>query len=92
MSATLLYGILPTLAALAVIAISVISLWRAPGIIQVLLCIPALAFTTWALFVLLQMLMGAWPTYLPYIALGIGVPLTGIQWLHAHYRTGSVTS
>lgn len=92
MTALLLFGILPTLAALTVIAISIMSLARAPSIIQVLLCIPALAFTTWALFVLLRMLMGAWPTYLPYIALGIGTPLAGIQWLHAGWRTGPGTS
>ena len=82
----LVFLIAPAILALGVIALSLVSTSRAPGVSQFVLGVPAVGLAAWALFVLSNIAAGAWPTYLPHLAIAIAVPLSTIQWLMARRR------
>lgn len=75
----LLFLLLPAVVGGAVILASAWSIARAPSIIQLALGVPIIAVTTWSLWVLHRIWNGAWPTYLPHIALAAACPITAVQ-------------
>jgi hypothetical protein len=87
----ILFGVLPGIAALGIIVISVRSILRAVSITQLALGIPVVLTAMWSLFVLERIfLQAAWPTYLPHIAIVAIAPLTALQWHLARGRASPV--
>src|SRR5262245_40023084 len=79
-----LFVILPIVAALGAIVVSLRSLGRAFSITQVALAIPSIALAGFSLFILKRIILDkAWPTYLPHVAILLAVPLAAIQWHRA---------
>jgi hypothetical protein len=75
-----LWGIVPSVVATGVIFVSVRSIGRGFGITQFLLGIPTIAVSVAALWILKRMFIDrAWPTYLPYYAIGATIPIVSIQ-------------
>lgn len=83
-----LFGILPALVAAVVIALSAWAAARGPLVLQLPLAAAAVALAGWGLLVVLRMLMGAWPTVLPYYAIASSVAFLAVQWVvqHRHHR------
>ena len=52
---------------------------RAFGPLQALLCAVTLMLTVSALFILWRMMVGAWPTYLPYVFIAGSIALVLVQ-------------
>lgn len=74
------WGILPAGIGVAVIAVSVYSIVRRGGAAQVLLGMPAILLSAGSLWTLKRMFLdGAWPTYLPYLAIALAAPVAMIQ-------------
>jgi len=55
------------------------SVARSPSIIQLALSVPIIAVTAWSLWVLQRIWNGAWPTYVPHIALAAACPIVAVQ-------------
>jgi hypothetical protein len=75
-----LWGIAPSVVATGVIFVSVRSIGRGFGITQFLLGIPTIVVSVAALWVLKRMFIDrAWPTFLPYYAIGATIPIVSVQ-------------
>jgi hypothetical protein len=84
------FGIIPAVTALTVLIVSVYSVLRAFGVLQVVLGIPTVYLTLMSLLVLKRMFFDrAWPTYWPYLAISLAVPLALTQWYLARRRDSS---
>jgi hypothetical protein len=76
----LLLGVVPAIAACIIIVKSVRSMVSAPGVIQFCLGLPIVLLSLVSLWILKQMFFDfVWPTYLPYYAIALTVPLVVIQ-------------
>ena len=76
----LVWGVLPAVLALAVLAISVRSMIRHRGAIQVLLGLPAISLSFLSLWALKRMFFdGAWATYFPYVGIALAMPFAIVQ-------------
>lgn len=74
-----LWVLLPLMAAVVQAALSVYSLCRDFRAVQILLGLPAVLLDAAAAWVLVEMLAGAWPTFLPHLALVLVIPLIAAQ-------------
>ena len=74
-----LFLLMPAVVGGAIILASVWSIARSPSIIQLALGVPIIAVTAWSLWVLLRIWNGAWPTYVPHIALAAVCPIMAVQ-------------
>ncbi len=79
----LIFGILPMMLAVGLIALSLWAASQGPLVIQLPLSVVTVALAGWGLFVLIRILMGAWPTALPHLAMGCATPLAIAQLLTA---------
>jgi hypothetical protein len=75
----IIFGILPIVVSIALIAGSIYSLIRRPSTLQVLGVCVALPLLGWSLLILYSMVRGAWPTFIPYYIIGAVLPLVGVQ-------------
>ena len=83
----LVFGVLPAALALIVLIMSVRSVIRAFGVVQVLLAIPTLYLTITSLWVLKRVFFDkAWATFYPYFAIALALPLVLMQWYVARRR------
>ena len=77
---TLLFGILPAIVALGVIALSIQTMLRAFGWVQLVLAVPAVLIATLSLWVLKNIFVdNSWPTFIPHVAITATIPLLLIQ-------------
>lgn len=74
-----LWGILPTGVALISIGVSAWSIARSFRVVQLILGIPAILGSLWAVWVIKRIFEGAWPTFSLQIAIGIASSLVAIQ-------------
>jgi hypothetical protein len=83
----MMFGVLPAVAALGVIVVSVQLIIRAFGVVQLVLGFPAIVAAAWSLWVLKNIFVdAAWPTYLPHIVITASLSLVMIQWHLARPR------
>lgn len=76
-----LFGIIPALAALAVIVISIRSIVYGFSVLQLVLGIPAILIASLSVMILERIFLdNAWPTFLPHILIPLTVPLAAFQW------------
>ena len=76
----IVWGVLPTVVAVAAIALSVRSATRHFGAVQLALSVAVLALSLFALLVLKRIFIdGAWPTAVPHLAIAESCCLTGVQ-------------
>lgn len=76
----LVWGVLPAVLALAVLAVSVRSMIRHRGPTQVLLGLPAVSLSFLSLWTLKRMFVdGAWATYFPYVGIALATPFAMVQ-------------
>ena len=82
-AALVLGGILPAVAAAGAIVLSVRSAIRNFGAVQLVLGVPIVVASVFSLLILKRIVIdGAWPTYLPHLAIGASCLLAGLQlWL-----------
>ena len=78
-----IWGILPAVVALGAIVLSIYSAIRNISAAQLVLGVPVLVVSGFSLVVLKRIFIdGAWPTYLPHLAIGASCLLVGVQvWL-----------
>jgi len=75
-----LWGIVPGIVATGVIFVAVRSIGRGFGVTQFLLGIPTIVVSIAALWFLKRIFLDrAWPSYLPYYAIGATIPVVCIQ-------------
>ena len=68
----LLWGILPTIVALCAVIVSLLVAFRARRILQFATSGIVIAAVAWSLLILYRILvLDAWPTYLPHLAIGV---------------------
>jgi len=85
------FGVVPAALALILLIISVRSVIRAFGVVQVLLVIPTLYLTVTSLWVLKRMFFdNAWATFYPYFAIALALPLVLTQWYFARRRDSAL--
>ena len=75
----ILYGYLPIVIAIMVIILSIKLLFSKPVPVNSLLGFFVLGLNAFAIYLLVLMLAGSWPSYLPHIAIGIGILLFLVQ-------------
>lgn len=76
----LVWGVLPTITAVALLGVSVHAIVRQSSATQVVLGILTISLAVMSLWSLKRMVLDdAWPTYLPYYAIGIAIPFAVIQ-------------
>ena len=78
-SGVLLFIILPVVAAVVIIAVSIHSAVRRFSVVQVVLAIPTISLVLIALLAFHAMFNGAFATYLPHLAIAGSVPLVLTQ-------------
>jgi hypothetical protein len=87
-SVVVVWLVLPPVAALFVVAVSIHSIRRDLRVTQVLLGLPAMALSAISLWTLTRMfVVRAWPTYLPYYAIAFAGSIAAIQASLARRRT-----
>ncbi len=74
-----LYGYIPLMIALVIIVFEIRSLLSNPTPINSGIGFFVLGFNAFGIYLLVLMLRGAWPSYLPHIAIGLGLLLFFIQ-------------
>ena len=75
----ILYGYIPLLIALAVIVIAIRMLISKPTPLNIGIGFFVLVLNSFGIYLLILMLRGAWPSYLPHLAIGMGILLFLIQ-------------
>jgi hypothetical protein len=86
-SVVVVWLVLPPVAALFVVAVSIHSIRRDLRVTQVLLGLLAMALSAISLWTLTRMFVRAWPTYLPYYAIAFAGSIAAIQASLARRRT-----
>lgn len=76
----IVWGVLPAIAGLAVLAVSVLSTVQRPSATQMFLGIWTIALSVASLWALKRMFLdGAGATFLPYLAIALAVPAAVVQ-------------
>ncbi len=79
-SEALLWGLLPTVLAVCAVFSSLFVTFRARRPFHVLASILVIGGVAWSLMILYRIfVLGAWPTYLPHVAIGAGLIVVVIQ-------------
>jgi hypothetical protein len=80
MSSKLVFGIVPAVVALVVVGAAIHSMTRRFIVAQIIMGTSAIVLSVTALLTLKRMFVDhAWPTYLPYYAIGVGLVIVAIQ-------------
>ena len=74
-----IYGYIPLIIALLVIVLSIKSLLSSPTPINSGIGFLVLGLNSFGIYLLILMLGGAWPNYLPHLAIGLATVLFFIQ-------------
>lgn len=89
--ALILFGVLPTVFAVASVTASVMVSCRARSILHFVISAVVLAGVAWSLLILYRIFVrGAWPTYLPHFVIGILLVVVVVQILLHRYRRRDV--
>jgi hypothetical protein len=79
---TLLFGFAPALVAIVATGISLVIAWKRRGIIQYLLSLIVLLATTFSFLLLYSIFVrGAWPTFIPHVAIVASLGVIFVQLL-----------
>jgi hypothetical protein len=70
---------IPTGAGIALIALAGACIARSFRAVQLILGLPVILVSLWSIWVLRRMWLGAWPSFIPHIALGMVVPVVLVQ-------------
>ncbi|HEU5071662.1 MAG TPA: hypothetical protein VFV96_14755 [Verrucomicrobiae bacterium] len=70
----LLWGILPTMVALCAVIVSLFVACRARRVLHFVASAVVIGAVAWSLLILYRIfILGAWPTYLPHLAIGVAL-------------------
>src|SRR5689334_12687171 len=74
------------------VVVSTLAIVRAFGFLQLLLGLPAILLSAWSIWVIERIFNGAWPTFLPHIAIGAACLLVVVQVVLARHKRMSNTT